>query len=518
MGPKKHGVIAAGHPQTAEAGKLILQEGGNAFDAALACLLASFVVESTLTSLGGGGFFLAHTSDHKSILFDFFCQTPQQRKTNSPINFYPVELDFGGATQTFHIGLGSIAIPGNIAGVFKVHETLGKLPLKIIAEPAINYAKNGFKINQFQSYCLQLLKPIFLESLEGQKIYAPQGKLPLEGETLYLSALGDSLSLLVNEGMREFYQGEIAQNLVKDCQEKGGYLTEEDLLNYQVILRKPLQIKYRDYQLLTNPPPSSGGILISFALKLLEKYALSQLKFGSQEYLKILAEVMSLVNDARKLDFDHQIHNHIVEDLFLSEDNLKVYQQQLNQKIANKWGSTTHISVMDNEGNAASVTSSNGEGSSYFMAGTGIMLNNMLGEEDLNPHGFHQWEGNHRLSSMMSPTIVLRNSKPEIVLGSGGSNRIRTAILQVICNLVDFKMSIKEAVESPRVHWENNIFSVEPPLLRDNINSLNLNESTKIVLWKAKNMFFGGVHGAKKNDPSFEGIGDPRREGKAIIL
>jgi gamma-glutamyltranspeptidase/glutathione hydrolase len=515
---KNKGVIAAGHPKTAEAGKLILEEGGNAFDAALASLLAAFVVESTLTSVAGGGFFLAHTSTNQNILFDFFCQTPKYKKPVQEINFYPVELDFGGATQIFHIGLGSIAVPGNIAGVFKVHEKLGKLPLKVIAEPAINYAKNGFQINQFQNYCLHLLKPIFLERVEGQKIYAPQGKLPEQGDTLYLPELANTLSLLVEEGVREFYEGDIGKKLVQDCQEKGGYLTQEDLSNYQVILRKPLQINYRDYQFCTNPPPSSGGILISFALKLLEQYPLSNLKFGSGEHLTILAEVMSLVNSARKIDFDHQIHDHSIEDLFLGEDNLKIYQQQLSTKITNKLGSTTHISVMDNEGNAASVTTSNGEGSSYFIPGTGVMLNNMIGEEDLNPHGFHQWECNHRLSSMMSPSILLHNNQPEIVLGSGGSNRIRTAILQVISNLIDFKMSLKEAVESPRVHWENNIFNLEPPLLKNNVELPNLQDSTQLVLWKTQNMFFGGVHTVKKKNTTLEGVGDPRREGEAIIL
>ena len=323
-----------------------------------------------------------------------------------------------------------------MAGVFKVHETLGRLPLKIVAQPAIDYAKNGFIVNSFQAFCLQLLAPIFLNSPEGKKNYAPQGKLPSEGDRFCLPELATSLNLLVEAGVREFYQGEIAKQLVKDCQEKGGYLTEEDLSNYQVTIREPLQINYRSYQLLTNPPPSSGGILISFALKLLEKIDFSKINFGQIEHLIRLAETMNLANQARKADYDRFNHQDQIEDLFLSQENLAVYQQQLNTKIVNKLGSTTHISVMDNEGNAASVTTSNGEGSSYLIPETGIMVNNMLGEEDLNPHGFHQWQCNQRISSMMSPTILLRNNQPEIVLGSGGSNRIRTAILQVIPNLL----------------------------------------------------------------------------------
>jgi gamma-glutamyltranspeptidase/glutathione hydrolase len=518
MTKKTQGVIAAGHPKTAEAGKLILDEGGNAFDAAVASMLASFVVESTLTSVAGGGFLLAHTNTNQNILFDFFCQTPRQKKPLSELDFKPIEINFGDARQIFHVGLGSMAIPGNIAGVFKVHEMLGKLPLKILALPALEYAKKGFIINEFQGLCLQLLEPIFLASSEGQKIYAPQNRLPSKNEILFLTKLGESLDFLVREGVKEFYEGEIGKKLIQDCQEKGGYLTQEDLLNYQVLIRKPLAINYRNYKLITNPPPSSGGILISFALKLLEKFNLKDLKFGSIEHLKILAQVMSMTNQARKKDYDRQIYQQDIVNTFLHRENIANYQQQLNKNMSNKLGSTTHISVMDEDGNAASVTTSNGEGSSYLIPETGIMVNNMLGEEDLNPHGFHQWQCNQRISSMMSPSILLQNSQPEIGLGSGGSNRIRTAILQVICNLVDFQMSVPEAVESPRVHWENNIFNLEPPLciLEQNRSELNLPPSTKLVLWQEQNMFFGGVHAVRKTKTGFEGAGDSRREGMAL--
>jgi gamma-glutamyltranspeptidase/glutathione hydrolase len=323
---------------------------------------------------------------------------------------------------------------------------------------------------------------------------------------------------LVREGVKEFYEGEIGKKLIQDCQEKGGYLTQEDLLNYQVLIRKPLAINYRDYKLITNPPPSSGGILISFALKLLEKFNLKDLKFGSIEHLKILAQIMSMTNQARKKDYDRQIYQQDIVNTFLHRENIANYQQQLNKNMSNKLGSTTHISVMDEDGNAASVTTSNGEGSSYLIPETGIMVNNMLGEEDLNPHGFHQWQCNQRISSMMSPSILLQNSQPEIGLGSGGSNRIRTAILQVICNLVDFQMSVPEAVESPRVHWENNIFNLEPPLciLEQNRSELNLPPSTKLVLWQEQNMFFGGVHAVRKTKTGFEGARDSRREGMAL--
>jgi gamma-glutamyltranspeptidase / glutathione hydrolase len=509
---KTKGIIAAGHQKTAEAGIEILEQGGNAFDASLASVLAAFVVEPMLTSAGGGGFLLAHTHQGENILFDFFSQTPRQKKPISELEFYPVQVNFGDEeSQKFQIGKGAIAVPGNLAGILAVHQKLGKIPLKIIAEPAINYAKNGVKVNQFQAFCLDILQPILLEKPQGKKIYAPHGKLLQEGENYQMPEFAETLTYLIEEGLENFYQGDIAHQIVKDMKE-GGYLTLADLQNYQVILRKPLTINYRGYELLTNPPPSSGGALIAFSLKLLSTLNLEQMTWRSQEHLEILAHIMSLTNEGRKDGYDAHIYRANIIEEFLGEKHLSLYQNQL-QKVANKWGSTTHISVLDEDGNAASVTTSNGEGSSYIIPHTGIMLNNMLGEEDLNPFGFHQWQCNQRISSMMSPTMLLKNNKPEIVLGSGGSNRIRTAIFQVISNLIDFNLPIKEAINLPRVHWENKTFSIEP-YAQQFLENLNLPAETNLYCWKEQNMFFGGVHGVRKTEQNkMEGSGDQRRGG-----
>lgn len=513
MKKKTHGIIAAGHEKTSEAGKLIFDWGGNAFDAAIAAILTSFVVESVLSSAGGGGFLLAHTQDKKNILFDFFSQTPRQKQNHNQLDFYGINVDFGDELQEFHIGRGSIAVPGCLAGIFIVQQKLGRLPFKIVAEPAIHYAKNGFIVSHFNEICYQLLTPILLQTEASRKIYAPKGQILKQGETCYMKDFAEILTYLAERGIQEFYQGEIAQQIVKDLAD-GGHLTAGDLSNYQVLARKPLKINYRGYELLTNPPPSSGGTLIAFALKLLEKCNFENIQIHSQEHISILAQVMALTNTARKDGYDAYLYNNNISETFLSSKYLANYQQFL-ETILNKWGSTTHISVMDEEGNAASVTTSNGEGSSYIIPDTGIMLNNMLGEADLNPLGFHKWQENQRISSMMSPTIILKNGNPQFVLGSGGSNRIRTAIFQVISNLIDFHLPISEAVNSPRVHWENNIFSLEPFPERETIlNKLQLPKLTKVVPWKQQHMFYGGVHAVGYNQLGLmEGAGDPRREG-----
>jgi gamma-glutamyltranspeptidase / glutathione hydrolase len=484
-------------------------EGGNAFDAAVAAVLASFIAEPGLTSPAGGGFLLAYTQDNHSLLFDFFTQTPQRKRPAAELDFHPIHVNFGDALQTFHIGLGSVAVPGNIAGLLTVQERLGKLPLSIVAEPAIEYAKQGLEITSFQATSLNLLKPILMLTAESRQLFAPQGELLQVGDRFSNSALANILEEVVREGARAFYAGEIARQLVQDCQEKGGLLTRTDLKQYEVIQRQPLRFRYRGHTLLTNPPPSSGGILIAFALKLLEQVDLEGMKFGSTAYYQLLTQVMSLTNSAREDVYELNMFHQNLEEV----ESLQSYLQQLN-----KWGSTTHVSTIDAEGNAASVTTSNGEGSAYMIPGTGIMMNNMLGEADLNPTGFHQWEVNQRLSSMMSPIILLKQQTPAIVLGSGGSNRIRTAILQVLANLIDFQMPLEEAITSPRIHWEAGLLNIEPPYDLAATSAPNLQELTQCLLWQQQSMFFGGVHAvAREVDQRLFGVGDPRRGGAVMV-
>ncbi|NJN87806.1 MAG: gamma-glutamyltransferase, partial [Leptolyngbyaceae cyanobacterium SL_7_1] len=250
MTGKTHGAIAAGNARTVEAGMEMLRLGGNVFDAVVAAMVASFITEPTLNSIAGGGFLLAHTQDDRNILFDFFCQTPRVKRPVEEIEFYPVTVNFGTATQEFHVGMGSIAVPGAIAGLFHVHDRLGRLPLRTLLEPAIHYAKQGIELDDFQAYCFRILGPIWITSDSMRSVIAPGGKLLQPGDPMVMSDLADTLIYLSETGARGFYEGEIAQRLVRDCQEKGGYLTAEDLRHYQVIERQPLQTSYRGKTLL----------------------------------------------------------------------------------------------------------------------------------------------------------------------------------------------------------------------------------------------------------------------------
>ncbi|MGB3293518.1 MAG: gamma-glutamyltransferase, partial [Phormidesmis sp.] len=365
----------------------------------------------------------------------------------------------------------------------------------------------------------------------ARDIYAPAGHRLRTGETIQMSLFADTLEYLAGlgdrEALRAFYEGEIAQQVVRDCQAGGGCLNLEDFRRYRVIERSPLTIGYRGVQMITNPPPSAGGSLIAFCLELLDRFDLAQMTFGSAEHLALLSQAMRWTNEARRSHLDDFLFDEAIAEKFIAPDLVEKYAQPLEKIMAqgvNRWGSTTHISVMDDEGNAASVTTSNGEGASYVIPGTQIMMNNMLGEEDLNPGGFNQWPLNQRMSSMMAPTMLLKDSKPQLVLGSGGSNRIRTAILQVISNILDFGMPLQAAVEAPRIHWENGTFHLEPGLGQSGALAAGSDETEQFVSaqlgtqrllrWQRSNMFFGGVHSVGlEGAGALQGAGDPRRSG-----
>ncbi len=506
--------IAAGHPKTAEAAKIIIQAGGNAFDAAVAAHLAACVAEPVLASLGGGGYLLAR---HKgqTTLYDFFVQTPRRSISSGVLDFYPITADFGTTRQEFHIGAASIAVPGVVKGLFAIQKELGKLPITVVAEPAISMARQGINVNAFQAYIFEVVSPIYHvdpETFATFRSPSRPGQLIQEGEVLTLPKLADFIEHLALEGDDWFYEGEVAGKIVDLCRQKGGWLDHPDLACYQVIRRRPLALTYRNSRILTNPPPSSGGILIAFALKLLEQFDLSRAQFGEYPYLDLLTRVQEATQRAR-LDYDlDETHPDTFPPL-LDSNTIARYLARLGSHPLCSRG-TTHISIMDKDGNIASLTTSNGEGCGYMIPGTGVILNNMLGEEDLNPHGFHQWQPNCRMTSMMAPTLAFLPDSA-IALGSGGSNRLRTAILQTLVNLIDFQMPLEEAIQAPRLHFENGLLNLENGFPGHAVQELARHFSN-YKQWPGKNLFFGGVHAVQLQAGKFHGFGDPRRGGAAI--
>lgn len=496
-----NGAIAAGHPKTVEAGTRMYALGGNAFDATLAALAAACVVEPVLTSLGGGGFLLSRRPDEPPVLHDFFVQTPRQQRRSEECEFYPITADFGTAQQEFHIGAASIATPGTVRGLVGCHHQLGSLPLREIVAPAIEYAHDGVGINELQAYIFSVVAPIYRATPAAAALYETEA-LHGQGARFHQPALADTLAWLAEEGDRPFYEGELAQRLVDLCITHGGHLTLDDLKHFEIVRRPPLRHRYRDYQVATNPVPSSGGTLINFALTALDGQNLADQGFGNPTHALIMAEIMTQTNSARTDGMLARSARH--------RTLLEAYARGLAGHPISTRG-TTHISAIDAAGNSASLTLSNGEGSGHLLADTGVMLNNMLGEEDLNPHGFHQWASNVRVSSMMAPTLA-EDTRHLIAIGSGGSNRLRTAILQTLCNLIDFQMSPEQAVAAPRLHSERGRLDLEPGLPAETVAALTATYPG-CRLWADQNLYFGGTHTVCWDGRTFTGAGDPRRGG-----
>ncbi len=502
------GVVAAGDRLTAEAGAEILKAGGNAFDAAVAACFAAPMAEPALTSAGGGGFLLAVSPGEEPLLYDFFVDVPPKRLENP--DFYPVEVDFGDTKQVFHIGAGSVAVPGFVAGLLRVHSERGRLPLREVLSPAIDYARRGVKLSKLQASFVKLLEPIFTATEEARKIYAPGGKLIDETVEFRNPDYASFLELLSEEGQWVFYEGEIADEIERLSVEKGGLLRKEDLARYKVWERTPLRVPFKDFTVFTNPPPSSGGILIGFTLELLSRVEVE--KWGSVKHVGALVESMRTTEKFRKDFVNENLHSEALGELLTKEELLNSYFQLFKNKL-NLWGNTTHVSVFDAEGNGVSVTTTNGEGSGVVIPGTGIMLNNMLGEEDLNPLGFFRWPPYVRLPSMMSPTAVFRGENPLLLLGSAGSNRIRSAIVQVILNSLLFQMEPAESVGAPRLHYESGEVYMEPGFPPEAVSEVKKHYRT--TLFKEKSLFFGGVQLVTSD---FKGAGDPRRGGCAVLV
>jgi gamma-glutamyltranspeptidase/glutathione hydrolase len=480
--------VAAGHPATSEAGAEILRSGGNAFDAAVAAGFAAAAAEPALTGLGGGGFLLARSASGTARLFDFFVDTPGRGLSGPPeqSDFEPVTVRFGHADQVFNVGLGSIAVPGCLPGYLHVHRSLGRLPLARVLAPAIRLARDGIVLNAEQAYLFDILQPILSLSESGRQLYTRDGRSLALGERLVNADLATFLERLHGSTQSMgFAEPELAQQIAADMGNGGGHVSVADLEAYRVHERTPLAFEYRGVEVLANPPPAFGGTLVAISLRLLEAGG-SMPPWGSAAHVERLVDCMIETEAVRAR----------------GEDAARSRSAQ----------GTTHVSVRDGEGNVASMTTSNGESSGYIVPGTGVMLNNMLGEEDLHPEGFHAGPPGERVASMMCPTMLLRGDAPWLVLGSGGSKRIRTALAQVISNAVDYEMDPRSAVEAPRLHWDGGAVQLEPGGTAEAVAALSAR--WPLNRWSQRNLYFGGVHAVA---PGPVGAGDPRRGGSVAF-
>lgn len=496
--PAEHGVVAAGHPLTAQAGAEVLRAGGNAVDAAVGAMLMGFAAEPLLTGLGAGGHMLIAGPGESPVLLDFFVQAPARRDDAQAVELQAIDVSFGDAVQVFYIGPASCGVYGTPAGACAAIERYGTMPLAELAAPAARAAREGVRLNAGQAYVAKILTDLLTSTPECAALWAPAGRVLHEGELLRNPELGDALELLGAEGAQPFYSGEVAHAVREWLTARGGSLQARELADYCAVERAPVRVRYRDRTVLTNPPPSAGGTLLAYALALLDR--------GPQP--PPLTGVLAAMEAAQAERTPEFLEG-------LSEQGF------LERFFGSRLGATTHISVLDSHGRACSVTSTNGEGSGVVVPGTGIHLNNVMGEEDLNPLGFHRHPAGRRMPSMMAPSIVLDGEGAvELVLGSAGSNRIRSAILQTIVGVVDHGLDVDKAVCAPRVHVEGGIVYHEPGIdlsaLRD--AAPERAERREIVSFHDLNLFFGGVQAVRSANGRLSGAGDPRRGGVAVSV
>lgn len=480
---RTRGIVAAGHRLTVDAAATILRDGGNAIDAGIAALAMSCVCEPVLSSPGGGGFAMLKDGGSGAVsLVDFFAQTPLQRRQTGTAGSREIHADFGTATQAFHIGPATSATPGFFAGIEDLHRRGAVMPLAELFAPAVKAARDGITITPYQHYLSTVVQPILTASDRAAELFAPTGYLPGIGERFRNPGLADALEIISHTG---FASSPVGQS-VAEFQAASGNLTSQDLVAYQSIERTPLSIRIGPATVHLNPLPAASGTLIAHSMA-------------------NLAEP-SAIGIARALDETDRARKAAGTDLARL---LTAPQRQRG---------TTHISTIDAGGNACAITVSNGEGNGELVGDFGFMLNNILGEEDVNPHLTGDWPVNTRLSSMMCPSLIEADNGGIVALGSGGSNRIRSAISQVITQHCLLGKNLADSVTAPRLHVEGGHLDFEDlfePAERQNLCEAFADHRA----WPERNMFFGGVHAAGLDpDGNPEAAGDSRRDGEVVIV
>lgn len=507
------GAIAAGHPLTAEAGAAVLRAGGNAVDAAVAAGAASWVAESPLTGPAGGGFLLVHRArEHRTVVYDFFVTMPGGRPAR-PMDV--CEVDFsGGSQQVFRIGGPSVAVPGTVAGLEAAHHAAGSLPWRELFAPAIALARDGVTLTREQAYLHEILDPILRHTAESRLHFERDGERLDEGDRLELPELAATMEQLAERGAEALYRGDLGRELVRHVQAEGGAVTLDDLAGYRPVRRRPVQAPYLGHDFRSNPPPSAGGVLLAYGLRLLERFGVEEQ--GSFEDVTALVEVMREQARTRDGRFARDLHRGGLGRRLTGEEALETGWARLQAGLgtpreATLPGGTTHISVVDADGNAAALSNSTGSGSGVVVPGTGLQLNNMLGEFDTDP----ALRPGLRMSSGMSPSVALRDGRVRLVLGSAGSLRLRNAVFQVTVNVLGHGLGVAEAIARPRLHPEGEVVHAEgghDPAVLDALPYL-------LVRWRERNLYFGGVQAVERlEDGSLAAAGDPRRGGHGIVV
>lgn len=468
----KNGAVVSAHRLASVAGVMMLEQGGNAIDAVIATQLALAVVYPSAGNIGGGGFFVARLKNGKNISIDYREMAPGSASRD-------MYLDINGNAQTKlsidgHLSSG---VPGTIAGLFACMK-YAKLPFRKLIEPAIQLAENGFAISASQARAFNDLRDDFLRLNTSRPVFVKDEPWK-EGNILIQKDLAYTLKRIRDKGAKGFYEGETAKLIAEEMKKGNGIITEDDLKNYKVKNRVPILFKYKGYDILTMPPTSSGGIILEQMLKMIEKRNIASMKFLSPSSVQLMAEVerRAFADRSKFLgdpDFVKIPYKNLVSDGYLTK-RMKDYSPvkaslstdiQPGTVAPEENHETTHISVIDKEGNAVSVTTTlnNSYGSKTIVTGAGFIMNDEMDDFSVKPgvpnmYGAIGGEANSilpgkRMLSSMTPTIVLKNRRPYLIVGTPGGTTIPTSVFQTIVDILDFGMSTNDAVNLPKFHHQ----------------------------------------------------------------
>ncbi len=496
-----------------QAGEHIVAMGGNAFDAAVATGFNLMVSNPLMCSIGGGGFATIKTRGEMPVVIDFFNAMPGKglSKDRFGKNTRTISLPYGPGVDVIS-GHSSIGVSGTAKGLEYLSKHYGSLPLKEVLQPTIEDARQGVPLNKTVAKWVQ----ISAEKLHWYTPYSksllstPEGKTPKEGYILKNPDLAETLEYIGNYGIDEIYHGEIAKKIVETVQEGGGIVTAQDLAEYDVIIRNPIRAEIDGFLIYSNPPPSVGGCSIIHILK-----AMAHLNINTMTpdiYSKIGIILHGALSNRFSAFEAHKTNQKI--------DLEKLYGITVDDYILEKYKNiipspnTTQLSTVDDLGNICSLTMSMGYGSGVAIPGTGIFMDNSLGELELNPLGFHALEPGERLVSNMSPTIA-QSSSELLALGSPGASRISTALAQVLFNIIHFKMNLEQALAKPRIHWEDEKVLFEKGI---ELERELLPENWETIEFGEMDMYFGGVQAVSLQHGKTQAFSDPRRSGCAKTI
>lgn len=521
----ENGMVAAAHTLASKAGVQILQEGGNAIDALVASTFVLGVVEPNASGIGGGGFMtIKMSSKKKGVTIDFRETAPAKATSDF---YYLHEKEFG---VLVHAGALSVGVPGTVAGLTLALEKYGTMNLEQVLKPAIKYAAEGFEVSQKLSNMITEAYDVISKNDASSAIYLNEGLPRMEGEIITNPDLANTLSKIAKDGADAFYRNEIANTISSEMIKQNGLLSKYDLVNYKAQIKEPVVGEYKNYQILSSAPPSGGGTHIVEYLNILENYNLKEMKHNSVEYIHLLSEAMKIVMADKAANMVDPDFYSVPVGILTSQEyadgvrkHIKLDEARYDYKTEalEDWesNSTTHMSVVDKDGNLVALTQSINHwfGSGVTVEGTGILLNNHLGDFSRKPNKINSISPNKRPVSSIAPTIVLKDGKPFLTIGTPGGSRIIGALSQILLNIIEFDMGIDDAIEAPRIHTARGTLHVEGRIDNEVISKLE-KLGHKIKTHPEYDNYFGGAQGIiiKQDSKIIIGGADSRRDGVAV--